>query len=60
MNKGKTIRVKVEDFSRYLRDHRLTIEASAGPKANITGMRKLYWGKEATIIKSGQYIYKVH
>ena len=32
---------------------------SAGPRANITGMRKLYWGKDAYIVKCGQYIYKV-
>ena len=32
---------------------------SAGPHANVAGMRKLYWGKDAYIIKCGQYIYKV-
>lgn len=32
---------------------------SAGPYANITGMRKHYWGEDACIIKIGQYIYKV-
>lgn len=32
---------------------------SAGPNANITGMRNLYWGKHAYIIKCGAYIYKV-
>lgn len=32
---------------------------SAGPRGNITGMRKLYWGKEAYIVKQGNYIYKV-
>ena len=32
---------------------------SAGSRGNITGMRKLYWGKEAYIVKQGNYIYKV-
>lgn len=31
---------------------------SAGPRANITGMRRI-WGKDATIVKCGVYIYKV-
>lgn len=32
---------------------------SAGPYACITGMRNLYWGKNALIIKCGVYIYHV-
>ena len=32
---------------------------NAGPNANITGMRNLYWGKNAYIIKCGAYIYNV-
>lgn len=32
---------------------------NAGPHPNITGMRRLYWGKEAFIIKCGAYAYKV-
>lgn len=30
--------------------------ASAGPYANVTGMRKI-WGKNAPIIRCGQYLY---
>lgn len=30
--------------------------ASAGPNANVTGIRK-YWGKDAPIIRCGQFIY---
>ena len=33
--------------------------ASAGPYANITGMRNLYWGKECLIIRYGSYIYNM-
>ena len=32
-------------------------QASAGPYPSITGMRNLYWGKEALIVKAGAYIY---
>lgn len=32
---------------------------SAGPGANVAGVRKQYWGNEALIIKCGSYIYKV-
>lgn len=32
---------------------------NAGPNPNITGMRSLYWGKDALIVKQGQYAYKI-
>lgn len=32
---------------------------SAGPYANLTGMRKFYWGKNALVVKVGAYIYHV-
>ena len=32
---------------------------SAGPHPSITGMKKLYWGIDAYVVKSGSYIYKV-
>lgn len=38
------------DLSRY---------PSAGPYPSITGMKKLYWGIDAYVVKSGAYIYKV-
>ena len=31
----------------------------AGPNPSIKGMRNLYWGDNAYIIKSGRYAYKV-
>ncbi len=31
----------------------------AGPHPNITGMRNLYWGKDALIVKQGSYAYKI-
>ncbi len=32
---------------------------SAGPHSSIKGMKELYWGKNALVVKSGAYIYKV-
>lgn len=32
-------------------------QASTGPHPCITGMRKLYWGMDALIVKLGAYIY---
>lgn len=57
--KGKTVYVKTKDFGKYLKDNNLSISGSAGPYPNITGMRKLYWGKDCLVIKSGAYAYKV-
>ena len=32
---------------------------SAGPRPNITGMKKHYWGEDAYCVKCGVYVYKV-
>jgi hypothetical protein len=32
---------------------------SAGPRANITGMKNKYWGRGAYVVKHGTYIYNV-
>ena len=32
---------------------------NAGPRPNITGMRNLYWGKNAIVALQGDYAYKV-
>lgn len=37
----------------------LSIYPSAGPRPNITGMKRLYWGKDALCVKSGSYVYHV-
>lgn len=52
---GKTKYTSVKNYNR-LELHRFS---SAGPRANITGMRRLYWGRNAYILQCGQYIYKV-
>ena len=30
---------------------------SAGPRGSIVGMRRLFWGKEALVVKAGAYLY---
>lgn len=32
---------------------------SAGPNPSISGMKKMVWGVDAYVVKSGSYIYKV-
>jgi hypothetical protein len=32
---------------------------SAGPIANIKGMKSKFWGKNALVVKCGYYIYNV-
>lgn len=40
----------------YLRKYSL---ASAGPNANLTGMRNLYWGKDALVVRCCGYLFLV-
>lgn len=37
----------------------LSVYPSAGPRPNITGMKKQFWGMDACCIKVGSYVYKV-
>lgn len=32
---------------------------NAGPSCNVKGMRNLFWGKDALLIKCGAYVYHV-
>lgn len=34
-------------------------QASAGPHGNLTGMRNLYWGRRALVVKAGAYLYLI-
>lgn len=52
--KGPTIYVPVK-YRELVEECAL---ASAGPRANITGMRKHYWG-DAPLIRCGVYVYRV-
>lgn len=53
MRRGRTIKVGKE-WEKWLIAHCI---GSAGPRPNITGMRNLYYGKDALLYKCGQYIY---
>lgn len=53
MRRGRTIKVGKE-WEKWLESHCI---GSAGPRPNITGMRNLYYGKDALLYKCGQYIY---
>lgn len=52
MKPGETLILKKEDSCPGLKECPM-----AGPNPSITGMRKLYWGEFAKIVKQGQYIY---
>lgn len=57
MNKGYTLYMTEAEFKKdYGNPYNYS---SAGPYPSISGMRKLYWGKDAIIVKVGTYIYKV-
>lgn len=50
----KTITVKQKDLI-----HDLSIFPNFSATGSIKGMKKLYYGIDALLIKSGKYIYKV-
>ena len=32
---------------------------NAGPNPSVSGMKRMYWGKNALCIRQGQYVYNV-
>lgn len=52
MKPGETLTLKKDDTCKALYNY-----PQAGPNASIKGMRKLYWGKFAKIVKHKGYIY---
>lgn len=57
MKTGRTIVIPVKTNKGLEKVLEKNALASAGPYSNITGMRNLYWGKDALIVKYGVYIY---
>lgn len=55
MVKGRYLYVS----TKYYEKLHLDAFPSTGEYGNITGMRNLYWGQDAYIIKCGAYAYKV-
>ena len=60
--RGRTVILKkrttpdAAKWVRWLEEH---CEASAGPHPNICGMRNLYWGRAALVVKAGAYLYLI-
>jgi hypothetical protein len=54
---SKTIRVSERDVITAGVD--LDSFPNAGPYPSITGMRNLYWGKNALVVRCGVYAYHV-
>lgn len=50
----KTLYVKKSELK-----HDLSVFPNFSATGSITGMKNLYYGKDALLIKSGGYIYKV-
>lgn len=57
--RGKTITISKKSYPNMGEILESKCIASAGPYANITGMRNLYWGKECLIFRYGSYIYNM-
>lgn len=51
----KTLYIKKEFYNKL----RLDRFPSAGPRANLTGMKKHYWGYNGYVIRCGSYLYNV-
>ena len=51
----KTIYVKKKHYNTL----RLDRFPSAGPNAVVSGMKEKYWGRNALVLKCGQYVYNV-
>ena len=50
----KTIYVRKDKLK-----HNLSVFPNFSASGSITGMKKLYYGKDACLIRSGSFIYKV-
>lgn len=60
--KGRTIvlnKKTTPDAAKWVRWLEENCQASTGPYGNVTGMRNLYWGREALIVKAGAYLYLI-
>jgi len=51
----KTKYVSVKEAGKY----NLSLYPNFSSTGSITGMKKKYYGKDATLVKSGSYIYNV-
>lgn len=56
-NRGRTVHMAATKENVRWCEH--VCKACAGPRPCISGMRKHYWGKDAHIVKCGQYAYVI-
>ena len=57
--RGRTLYVRVmgrQHVEQWLRDNCI---ASSGPYSDIAGMRNLYWGRMALVVRAGEYCYNM-
>ena len=60
--KGRTVILNKKTTpaaARWVRWLEENCQASTGPYGNLTGMRNLYWGRQALIVKAGAYLYLI-
>ena len=57
--RGRTLYARVRGrphVEQWLRDNCIS---SSGPYSSITGMRNLYWGRMALVVRAGSYCYNM-
>ena len=58
-SRGRTLYVRVRGrphVEKWLRDNCIS---SSGPYSSITGMRNLYWGRMALVVRAGSCCYNM-
>ena len=55
--RGRTVYLRVRGRPEVVRRLQHDCIGSAGPYPCISGMRKLYWGRDALVVKAGAYAY---
>lgn len=55
--RGRTITIRVKDRPNLRKVLSETCIGSSGAHGNLTGMRTLYWGNDALVVKYGSYLY---
>lgn len=59
LRRGRTLYVRVRGRPHVEKWLRYNCIASSGPYSDITGMRNLYWGRMALVVRAGAYCYNM-
>lgn len=62
VKKGRTVvllKKRTPEAAKWVRWLEEKCLASAGPHPNLSGMRNLYWGRAALVVKAGAYLYLI-